>query len=211
MCPPGAYNLLTSEGGKLRTITSLLVVLWAVVGCGPAPASVPTPTAFRPEMTQPLTDGPLATLESELAGRSFVMPENELEPIAAEVLVRVNQARLEVGLEPLHASTPLSLVAALRAKDMVARDYFDHVDPRRGTVEADRLVRPMGVVGEIAELLFTSTDSQQDLPRAALDAWRTDEANRSTLMDGALSYAGAGVMGDGTWWVVVLVLTEAAP
>lgn len=194
----------------MRTVLSLAVLL-VLTGCSPAPARLPTPTPFVPRLTQSAVGGPLATLETTLAGYPFVISEREVEPMAAELLVSVNRARVAGGVPALHASTPLSRVALLRAKDMVARGYFDHVDPRRGTVEADRLIRPLGVVGEIAEVLFTSTDSRSDLPQAALDAWLADDANRSTLTDGALSYGGAGVMYDGTWWVVVLVMTETSP
>ncbi|MGA9532838.1 MAG: CAP domain-containing protein [Anaerolineales bacterium] len=195
----------------MRKLLALAVLFWAA-GCSSPVANVrPTSTAFEPPAALSPDLGPLATLQSEMNGYSFVVPTSELEPLAAEVLVRANKVRLEHGLAALHASTPLTRVASLRAQDMVARGYFDHVDPRRGTVEADRLVRSLGVVGEIAELLFTSTDARHEVPQAALERWLADSANASTLMDGNLTYAGAGVMGDGTWWVVVLMMTEAAP
>jgi uncharacterized protein YkwD len=189
-----------------------LAVLFLAASCTPAAVNeAPTMTPFRPPATRSSERGPLATLEAEMAGYSFPKSASDLEPLAAEVLVRANADRLEHGLPALHASTPLTRVASLRAQDMVARGYFDHVDPRRGTIEADRLVRPLGVVGEIAELLFTSTETLQGVPAAAVRAWLADDANASTLLDSRLSYSGAGVMGDGTWWVVVLLMTETAP
>lgn len=195
----------------VRHFLAMVAVLGST-SCSPTMAGGrSTPTAFAPATGRTYTSGPLATLQSEMAGFPFVTDPNELEPVGADILVRANEVRVNRGLSPLHASTPLTSVASLRAQDMVARGYFDHVDPRRGTVEADRLVRSLDVIGEIAELLYTSTDARPDLPQAAVGGWLDDEANMLTLLDPQLTHAGVGVMGDGTWWVVVLVMTEAAP
>jgi uncharacterized protein YkwD len=194
----------------VRRIIAGLAVLWSAA-CTPVGAVAPTATAFRPDPGNAPETGPAATLQADLSNFDFDAPASALEPLAADLVVRVNQVRSGAGLTPLHASSPLTAIASLRARDMVARGYFDHVDPRRGTIEADRLVRPLGVVGRVAELLFKSTEARNDLMAAAVDAWSADPANQSTLLDPSLSYAGAGVMtGDG-WWVVVLLMTQNPP
>lgn len=130
---------------------------------------------------------------------------------AIALIAKVNLAREQEGGSPLEPKADLVDIAARRGADMIARDYFDHVDPLAGTVEAERLMRAQGYTGLMGEVLFASTVELDRLPDAALSAWLDSEENRSTLLEAQYRYTGAAVVKGDRWWYVVQVFAERGP
>src|SRR4029079_8178933 len=54
---------------------------------------------------------------------------SELRTAETQVLERINAERARRDLRPIRMDTRIQAVAEARSADMVARGYFDHVDP----------------------------------------------------------------------------------
>ncbi len=156
------------------------------------------------------TPNPVATLTGLLSDHFFTYNRFDLSPAAEAILERVNRERRAVGVGPLHASQELNDLAFLRAKDMVARDYFGHVDPESGVALAWSLLTTGGYEGKIAENLFATTASLERVPEATLARWLANPENRGNLLDPDFSGSGVGLMGDGVWWKVVALFAEGS-
>lgn len=204
---------------------------WLLVGCTPAPEADLadslrlTATPFQPlPPTAALADttsetattpDPSVTLFQDLtltlAQHPFPYHRSELEPSATRLLYELNRARATAGRAPLEADAALTDLAFLRARDLVARDYMDHRDPETGTDLAWTLLTSAGFHGRLGENLFAATGPLDSLPQAALQAWLDSPEHRANLLDPAFRRAGVGLMGDGTWWKVVVLLAEHGP
>lgn len=191
----------------------LIPLAFVLAGCqlpvpASAPASVNQATAAQISLVQALE---VEALRRELAAHPFVYQASEVEPVAIDLLVRVNRLRQSQGRPPLVASAQLMELAGLRVRDLVANEYAAHVHPRRGTLEAERLLRAAGVEGLVAELLFGGSSDLGAVAEAAITGWAEDSANRPLLLAQSYRYAGAGVMGDPDETLVVLLVAENQP
>ena len=126
--------------------------------------------------------------------------EKPAEPLSAaqEVLRLVNLRRAENGLAPLTLSDKLCELAALKAEDMAANNYFDHTSPTYGT--PFEMMKQFGVsyrsAGEnIAAGLRT--------PEEVMDAWMNSPGHRANILSADYTELGVGVaIGErGVYWV----------
>ncbi len=202
-----------------------------LVGCRPAldPEVVDslalTATPFQPipptaaladsTLQSAATPDPEHTLFQELtlalARLPFRYRRSELEPSAVQMLYELNRARAAAGRPPLEAHEGLMDLAFLRARDLVARDYMAHRDPETGVDLAWTLLTAAGYYGRLGENLFAATGPLESLPPIALQAWLDSPEHRANLLDPAFRLAGVGLMGDGTWWKVVVLFAEHGP
>lgn len=172
----------------------------------PPPTGAPMATSGPQEGSDPIV-----ALEGELGRHAFVYSDEGMTEVALAIMLEVNAARQMNGVQHLRAASPLMHLAALRAKEMIALGYFDHVHPRRGTVEADRLLRATGISGGVGELLFESSTSREDLASDAVLAWLEQDANRRTMLSTDYQHIGVGVMGDGERWIVAALMSAEQP
>jgi uncharacterized protein YkwD len=150
--------------------------------------------------------------EIEVEKASPQVDERERAMSAAVAIVQgINLERGRMGRSTLQVRTDLFDIAFLRAEELVARGYFDHVDPADGRLPAQvELVRAgySGKMGEVFVALFSPIGT---LAPRALQAWWESEPHRQVLMDPAYRYLGVGLASDQVWWKVVILLAESAP
>jgi uncharacterized protein YkwD len=51
----------------------------------------------------------------------------------------------------------------------------------------------------------------EEVPAAAVEAWRRSPSLRALLLDGRYQYTGVGLQTDGTWWKITQILVETMP
>ncbi len=176
----------------------------------PTTAATPVATlAVDGEASEGLT--PVEALERDLSRFPFLYSEAETTELALSVVLKVNTARQVSSVPHLEGSSPLMRLASLRAREMVALGYFSHVHPRRGTIEADRLLREEGLSGSVSELLFEGSGSREELAQKAVASWQDDAANREILLSTTYRQVGIGVMGNGDRWIVAALLLGEEP
>jgi len=92
------------------------------------------------------------------------VPSPSPEQIKKEIFNLVNKERLRNGANPLNLNAKLSISAEIKAKDIIARDYWAHIPPNGSTwdpfVEAGY---PYLFIGEnLAEGQTTSNETLQN-------------------------------------------------
>jgi len=187
----------------------------------PSTARAETPTAApststalvtSPTVTQtgavtvlaPAQPSPTATTDSD-GGRTVLLP------LAEDILNRVNEDRVRLGLPALVSPRGLMQAAFERAESMVAGGYFDHTDPIGGGTPAQMILVEAGYGGGLAETLYATMTQARAIASEAVSAWMASAENRAILLSGAYRYAGVGLAGDGTWWTITLLLAEIGP
>lgn len=140
--------------------------------------------------------------ESETATEPAKEPEqpkkeSKVIPAATkeELLAEVNRRRAEVGVPALRYSPELEKSAQIKCDDMVARGYYDHVDPdgRRGTkIAIEDTLRLAGYYNE--NLLMQSVPD--DSAKAVFDAWNDSVAHREEMLSSKYTMTGFGICGD---------------
>jgi uncharacterized protein YkwD len=120
---------------------------------------------------------------------------------ASEVVVRVavrclvNDTRARHGLAPLRPSAALNRAAEAHCADMVARHYFEHIDPEGRSV-ADR-ARQTGYRSgapdwSLGEDIGWGTGSEST-PAAMVRAWMASPPHRRVILDRGFRDIGVGV------------------
>jgi uncharacterized protein YkwD len=94
---------------------------------------------------------------------------------------------------------------------MVEGRYLAHVDPNGVYPSARELLAAGGYETAVAELVFASQDELGRLPQVAVGRWTDSPDNRTALLDPVYRYAGVGVMSDGAWWKIVVLLSASEP
>jgi len=160
-----------------RLVAALVALLVAVASLLPAAALADAPTAAQ------------------------------LSDAEALVLTRINEERADAGLRALRMDRRIQDVAEARSADMVARHYFDHVDPD-GLAPWDHLdaadIEWWGA-GEIIAL--NSVSGIRDAARQAVVQWMNSQGHHDLIMSSTFNYAGVGVALDGgvSYWTVVFI------
>jgi uncharacterized protein YkwD len=128
--------------------------------------------------------------------------EEELHAAESLVLTRINEERADVDLAPIRLDGRIRAVARARSADMVARHYFDHVDPDGLLPWADI---SWSWAGEIIALNGRSPAS--DSARGAVDQWMASPGHHDQIVSTRFNYAGVGVAMDGgtSYWTVVFI------
>jgi uncharacterized protein YkwD len=100
--------------------------------------------------------------------------------MASEVIHWVNVERQNVGLPALTNNAPLAKVAYLHSKDMLARDFFDHVNPNGAGIN-------FSAVGENVGKGFLSAQE-------AVTEWMGSPPHRANILDPEFTQIGVGVV-----------------
>jgi uncharacterized protein YkwD len=165
-----------------------------------------------------------AGIESDPGGAAQVMANGEISaatgealrddqllPAALALLEAVNILRTLEGGAPLAPSASLTGLAFERAGDMVEGRYLAHVDPNGVYPSARELLAAGGYETAVAELVLASQDELGRLPQVAVARWTDSVDNRTALLDPVYRYAGVGLLSDGAWWKIVLLLSASEP
>jgi uncharacterized protein YkwD len=137
-----------------------------------------------------------------VAAPSFPQPTSvQLTPdeIAEDIIVRINEEREALGLEPFVVNEHLMLMARWRSQDMVDGDYFSHTPPEghptlRDFCERlgyDRMSKPA------ENLVYTDLTPGQNLDSIAegtIESWRGSHLHWVMAMSPDDGMTGVGVV-----------------
>ncbi|MBB6679755.1 hypothetical protein H4Q31_20950 [Cohnella lubricantis] len=112
---------------------------------------------------------------------------------AAEVVSLVNQERAKAGLNPLKSDAKLTSVAAAKAKDMYANNYFDHNSPTYGS--PFDMMQQFGVSYSYAG---ENIAKGQQNPQAVMDAWMNSSGHRANILNANFKSIGVAYY-NGEW------------
>jgi uncharacterized protein YkwD len=119
-------------------------------------------------------------------------PGEPAEAIARDVLVLANRERESRGLMALTNDSPLTRAARYRSEDMVARDYFSHVDP--DGMGPFQLLQKLGIPFQYAaENIAWNGEPARTAARRALENWMGSSGHRANLLDARQRRTGIGV------------------
>jgi len=132
---------------------------------------------------------------------------SELRAAERLVLTRINEERAERDLRAIRMDPRIAAVAQARSADMVARQYFAHVDPD-GLAPWDHLAAAdigWSRAGEIIAL--DSRSPVSDAARGAVQQWMASPGHHDQIVSTTFNYAGVGVAMTGgvSYWTVVFI------
>ncbi len=130
---------------------------------------------------------------------------------ADAILNGINLRRAQQGVVPLVIEQALVDMAYERASDMAFRGYLDHEDPVDQSLLAQSALSERGFYGQAGELVFGSDGPLPEMAQITLESWFDDADHRTVLLNPDFHFAGLGMMGDGTRWIVVILLAEGRP
>jgi uncharacterized protein YkwD len=130
---------------------------------------------------------------------------------ADAIMNGVNLQRAQEGLAPWLIEAELAEIAYERSVDMAVRGYLDHADPDDDRVPVESALIEHNYSGQAAELVLATEDSLQAVAHDALQAWFSDPNHEAVLLSPIFRYAGLGLMGDGSRWIVTLIAVEERP
>jgi uncharacterized protein YkwD len=126
-------------------------------------------------------------------GAGPVAPTSSDDPATAEFTRLVNEVRRDNGCAELAWDERLAEVARRHSADMIARGFFDHVNPS-GQSPFDRLTAagiPYRQAGE--NILYGTTEA-----RRALDLWMNSAGHRANILTCSYTLHGVGRV-EGHW------------
>jgi len=124
------------------------------------------------------------------------------------ILNGINLRRAQEGLLPWLVEPPLVDYAYERSVDMALQGFLDHTAPGAGEVDVLSALQERDYFGQAAELVFATQAPLQEVAQTTLKAWFSDPNHEAVLLSPELRFAGLGLMGDGSRWIVTLILVE---
>jgi uncharacterized protein YkwD len=119
----------------------------------------------------------------------------DLAEIEREIEARINEIRIEHGLEPLEHNETLAAVARAYSCRMAREDFFAHESPD-GDMVADRVVAAdvrYRVVGENLAMIGGMGNPGE----AAVEGWMESEGHRENLLRSNYEESGVGACTEG--------------
>ncbi|MFI8930784.1 CAP domain-containing protein [Streptomyces sp. NPDC053474] len=115
-----------------------------------------------------------------------------------QLLVLVNAERAKAGCGPLRLDRRVQAAAQAHAKDMAARNYYDHTSPE-GKSAGDRMRKAGYRAGAWGENIHKGPKG----PKTAMRDWMRSSGHRANILNCAYKDFGAGVSlkANGPWWV----------
>jgi uncharacterized protein YkwD len=135
-------------------------------------------------------------------GSHLVPDALDLAAVDAATLCLVNRERVSHGAPPLADDAPLDIAASAHSREMVERDYFDHVSPS-GSTAAQRILgagydSTLGLPGRghrlrLAENIATA-GGRLATPASIVASWMRSPGHRANILDPGLRASGIGVV-----------------
>lgn len=114
-----------------------------------------------------------------------------------QVLALVNQEREAVGVNPVVANTTLAHQAEEYACEMIAQNFFDHVNPVTGSTLKDRAAQFQYSYYVIGENLAAGQQS----PAEVMAAWMNSPEHKANILDPRFTQLGVSVRTGGSYGV----------
>jgi uncharacterized protein YkwD len=161
--------------------------------------STSSTTASTTTTTAPTTTEPPSTTTTTRPAPTTTRPAPTTTAPAAsgpvdQVLALVNDARADVGCQPLAVDDKLTAAAQLHAEDMSARNYMEHVNPE-GMDPQDRAAA-QGFTDPVGENIAMGYPDAQ----AVMDGWMNSPGHRANIENCDYQTIGIGVDSDGWYW-----------
>jgi uncharacterized protein YkwD len=130
-------------------------------------------------------------------GRSGARPAapDRVAEIEWHILFLTNQQRLWQKLPPFEASPALADVARGHSRDMLDREFFNHVNPE-GLSPKDRVGKRGLAFTLVAENIYSTSDGTRDpakLASTAVTGWMNTTGHRRNILNPSLTQLGVGV------------------
>ncbi|OAR22197.1 RNA polymerase subunit sigma [Streptomyces sp. ERV7] len=203
---PGKARAYAVRGALALVLAVVLAILTVLLWPDPRPQATPAPPAATHVTASAVPPSPSATPVQQ-PPKASPSPKATPKPVRTtpavatpeqRLLRLVNSRRGAAGCAPLRMDPRLTAAAVRHAKDMVARDYYDHASPEGQ--HADARMRAAGYpVGAWAENLDRGTAD----PAGIVDDWTDGAIHQRNMLDCGYRDTGvAAVPGpDGTVWV----------
>jgi uncharacterized protein YkwD len=131
----------------------------------------------------------------EAGAGSAIGADDRATEIEWHIRFLTNQQRLWQKLRPLEASPDLADVARAHSRDMLARGFFDHVNPERQSPR-DRVATRGLTFTLVAENIYSTRDGSTDATETAshmVTGWMKNEGHRRNILEPRLTQIGVGV------------------
>lgn len=123
------------------------------------------------------------------------------------LLALMNGARDDDGVAQLERDAVLDGVALARARDLVAKGYFDHYSPDGSSAFSELLAR--GWYYRLAgENLARNNYPESRTVRAAFDGLMASPGHRANILEERFGRVGVAAVQVGRLWVYVTVFTD---
>lgn len=141
---------------------------------------------------------PIDSQTEETENTSVVVEQKNMAviPVATkeELLAEVNKRRAEVGVAPLQHSSELEATAQAKCDDMVARNYYNHVNP--DGLQGVKIVEyELGWRGHYGENLMKEM-TIDDSAGSVFQAWNDSPSHKDIILDNRYTLTGFGICGD---------------
>ncbi len=131
--------------------------------------------------------------------RADSRPARKASDRAAEIEWHIafltNQQRIWQKRRAFEASSDLAGVARAHSRDMLARGFFNHVNPDRLSPK-DRVQKRGLTFRTVAENIYSTENGTADAAEAAsliVSGWMKSAGHRRNILDPALEFLGVGV------------------
>ncbi|MEC0171966.1 CAP domain-containing protein [Paenibacillus graminis] len=185
--------------GSTVTITKPVVTTKPAATPAPTakPAATPAPTA-KPVATPAPTVKPAAPVATaKPAATPAAQAVSDATGTAAftqQIVTLVNKERAAAGLSPVSALASLNKVAAAKATDMRANNYFSHTSPTYGSP-----FDMMSAFGVTYQYAGENIAMGQRTPQEVMTAWMNSAGHRANILSANFNYIGVGF--DNNYWV----------
>lgn len=169
----------------------------------PSPAATaPSPALPLPQQVEPAREvQPLSTGIAPTTGPAS-------SPEKSDELIRLmNGAREREGREPFVRDPELDEVALVRARDLVANQYFDHYGPDGSSAFSELALRGRRYQLAGENLARNNYPGTRSVP-AAFDGLMASPGHRANILEERFGRVGVAVVPSGRLWVYVTVFTD---
>lgn len=157
-----------------------------------APAAEPAPAKpAEPAPAKPV-EAPAAKPAAPAAKAPEAVQANS-SAFVKEVVSLVNEERGKAGLAPLAALDSLNKVAAAKATDMRANNYFSHTSPTYGSP-----FEMMSAFGVTYSYAGENIAMGQRTPEEVMKAWMNSPGHKANILSKNFNYIGVGF--DNNYW-----------
>ncbi|NJJ37984.1 CAP domain-containing protein [Paenibacillus apii] len=173
---------------------SITVDLTGDVDSKPEAAPPAEPASAKP--AEPAPAKPVEAPAAKPAAPAAKAPEAAQANSSAfvkEVVALVNEERGKAGLAPLAALDSLNKVAAAKATDMRANNYFSHTSPTYGSP-----FDMMSAFGVTYSYAGENIAMGQRTPEEVMKAWMNSPGHKANILSKNFNYIGVGF--DNNYW-----------
>lgn len=180
----------SGRGLKVRVLAGGVVVAAAVASVGTLALANPSGGEQNERKQTAAAPGPETPPKRPALSKSAKYEK--------QILVLVNAERQKAGCEPVRLDRRVQAAARAHARDMAARNYYEHTSPE-GKGAGDRMRKAGYPTGAWGENIHKGPKG----PKTAMRDWMRSPGHRTNILNCAYKDFGAGVSlkANGPWWV----------